>query len=136
MLLRLVPIVRSYDEYYFANDVNGISIDENRECKSAFDSITYKASLSNKQNSFKEHMDKGQEGSSNIADMLSALRTTVLQTTSQQFQNNKSANRCNECRMYTLSSSLLDLHISEQHDSYFACVATRKQSYRCIVGGR
>ena len=43
--------------------------------------------------------------------------------------------RCNECGMDFTSERLLDMHISELHDSYFAVLAKKRPSYQCVVEG-
>ena len=37
--------------------------------------------------------------------------------------------------MHMLTPLLLDIHISERHDSYFAVSSERKACYKCIVSG-
>jgi hypothetical protein len=41
--------------------------------------------------------------------------------------------KCETCSAVLPNQWLLDLHIAERHDSYFATVAERKPSYKCIV---
>ncbi|GFG36902.1 hypothetical protein Cfor_12452 [Coptotermes formosanus] len=40
---------------------------------------------------------------------------------------------CNECRKRLPSPHLLDLHVSESHDSFFLAQAQRQPMYRCYV---
>lgn len=40
---------------------------------------------------------------------------------------------CSECKKHLLSPHLLDLHVSETHDSFFMALAERKPMYRCFV---
>jgi len=40
---------------------------------------------------------------------------------------------CGTCRKRLPSLHLLDLHVSETHDSYFAALAERKPMYQCFV---
>ncbi|KAJ3335222.1 hypothetical protein HDU91_002279, partial [Kappamyces sp. JEL0680] len=40
---------------------------------------------------------------------------------------------CNECRRVLPTLHLLDLHLCEIHDSFFAVMAQKKKSYRCYV---
>jgi len=40
---------------------------------------------------------------------------------------------CGTCRKQLPSPHLLDLHVSETHDSYFAVLAEKKPMYRCFV---
>ena len=41
--------------------------------------------------------------------------------------------RCETCSAVLPNIRLLELHIQERHDSYFAAMAARKPSYKCIV---
>ncbi|CAM9675348.1 unnamed protein product [Chrysoparadoxa australica] len=43
--------------------------------------------------------------------------------------------RCATCGWVFCTERLLDLHLSEMHDSYFACLAERKPMYQCLVEG-
>ena len=43
--------------------------------------------------------------------------------------------RCKVCSRSFASDRLLDMHISESHDSFFAVMAERQPSYRCVVDG-
>ena len=47
--------------------------------------------------------------------------------------NAKHRHSCSECRKNLPSAPLLDLHISETHDSYFSLMAMKKASYECFV---
>uniref|UniRef100_A0A1B6L1Q9 C2H2-type domain-containing protein n=1 Tax=Graphocephala atropunctata TaxID=36148 RepID=A0A1B6L1Q9_9HEMI len=47
--------------------------------------------------------------------------------------NCRHRNICSQCRKPLLSAHLLDLHISESHDSFFAAQAERKPMFRCFV---
>ncbi|KAI8442445.1 hypothetical protein MSG28_005955, partial [Choristoneura fumiferana] len=40
---------------------------------------------------------------------------------------------CSQCKKVLPSPHLLDLHLQEQHDSFFAVLATRKPSYCCYI---
>ncbi|CAH2094080.1 unnamed protein product [Euphydryas editha] len=40
---------------------------------------------------------------------------------------------CSQCKKVLLSPHLLDLHIQEQHDSFFAVMAAKKPSYSCYI---
>lgn len=40
---------------------------------------------------------------------------------------------CSQCKKILPSPHLLDLHIQESHDSFFAVLATRKPSYCCYI---
>ena len=42
---------------------------------------------------------------------------------------------CMECSRSFASDRLLDMHISETHDSFFAVLSEREPSYRCVVDG-
>ena len=41
--------------------------------------------------------------------------------------------RCATCCAVLPNSRLLDMHIEERHDSFFAAMASRKPSYKCLV---
>ena len=43
--------------------------------------------------------------------------------------------RCSECGMDFVSERLLDMHMSEIHDSYFAVLSKKLASYQCVVEG-
>uniref|UniRef100_A0A1B6J4M3 C2H2-type domain-containing protein n=1 Tax=Homalodisca liturata TaxID=320908 RepID=A0A1B6J4M3_9HEMI len=47
--------------------------------------------------------------------------------------NSRHRNICSQCRKPLPSAHLLDLHISESHDSFFAAQAERKPMFRCFV---
>ncbi|XP_023933752.2 protein lethal(2)k10201 [Bicyclus anynana] len=40
---------------------------------------------------------------------------------------------CSQCKKVLPSPHLLDLHVQEQHDSFFAVMAERKPSYSCYI---
>ncbi|XP_045770991.1 zinc finger protein 511 isoform X2 [Maniola jurtina] len=40
---------------------------------------------------------------------------------------------CSQCKKVLPSPHLLDLHIQEQHDSFFAVMASKKPSYSCYI---
>ncbi|XP_069356677.1 protein lethal(2)k10201 isoform X2 [Maniola hyperantus] len=40
---------------------------------------------------------------------------------------------CSQCRKVLPSPHLLDLHIEEQHDSFFTVMASKKPSYSCYI---
>lgn len=53
-----------------------------------------------------------------------------------EFENHYNASHrysCSQCKKVLPSPHLLDLHIQEQHDSFFAVVATKKPSYCCYI---
>src|SRR5690554_5162526 len=43
--------------------------------------------------------------------------------------------QCNECSKIFLSARLLDIHISEMHDSFFKTMAERQPMYVCLIEG-
>ena len=47
--------------------------------------------------------------------------------------NAKHRHSCSTCRKNLPSAHLLDLHISETHDTYFQLMAMKKASYECFV---
>lgn len=58
-----------------------------------------------------------------------------VKLTSTRYDCNRNYNRCNVCFIRTITSTLLDIHISESHDSYFAVLCKKKPCYKCIVAG-
>lgn len=48
---------------------------------------------------------------------------------------NNHRHRCSLCHKDLPTSRLLDIHISERHDSFFAVLAARQPSYVCLVEG-
>ncbi|KAI5635668.1 hypothetical protein NE865_11574 [Phthorimaea operculella] len=53
-----------------------------------------------------------------------------------EFENHYNASHrysCSECKKVMPSPHLLDLHIQETHDSFFAVLAEKKPSYCCII---
>ena len=47
--------------------------------------------------------------------------------------NAKHRHTCSECKKQCPSAHFLDLHLSEQHDSYFQLLATKRASFQCFV---
>lgn len=40
---------------------------------------------------------------------------------------------CNQCKSTFPTHHLLDMHLSEQHDSYFKALSKRKPMYQCVL---
>lgn len=40
---------------------------------------------------------------------------------------------CSQCKKYLPTAHLLDLHLEENHDSFFELLAKKKESFRCFV---
>lgn len=66
------------------------------------------------------------EGGKDEEDVQGKLRAHVNRTHMYQ---------CSECRSDFVTGRLLDMHISELHDSYFAVLSKKQPSYQCIVEG-
>lgn len=53
-----------------------------------------------------------------------------------EFENHYNSSHrytCSQCKKCLLSPHLLDLHLQETHDSFFAVMAERKPSYSCYI---
>ncbi|KAJ9593327.1 hypothetical protein L9F63_015147, partial [Diploptera punctata] len=51
----------------------------------------------------------------------------------EQHYNSSHRYSCSECKKQFNSPHLLDLHVSETHDSFFKALATRKPMYQCFL---
>jgi hypothetical protein len=58
-----------------------------------------------------------------------------LQSTNMLGMAKEHIHRCKECSRSFASDRLLDMHLSETHDSFFAILAERQPSFRCLVDG-
>jgi hypothetical protein len=132
--LELRPIMRSYEEYSRGADDYAMPHVISAS-PVVISSSTADSDITSSSGAVARVSSSNSSSSSINAEVLSKLSRTVMRTTSDQFQNNKYANRCSECRTYCLSNNLLELHVAETHDSYFTCLAARKPSYKCIVAG-
>lgn len=53
----------------------------------------------------------------------------------EQHYETSHRNRCSTCGRSFPTNRLLDLHLSEEHDSFFKAMAERRPMYTCLVEG-
>jgi len=137
--LQLKPIIRSYNEYSEGFECQGQPIESVDDPSLVTDKVISSSDTISKvtdnYNSNNTNNTNKNVLISNQDEPMLALHKAGMRTTSDMFHYNKLANRCETCRAYCLSNSLLDIHLMEHHDSFFECLAARKPSYKCIVAG-